>query len=78
MQAITTKYHGPTNSRGSRVIAKCAAGSVTVSYDDALNLDENHIAAAQALLEKLGWSARNYTMHTGCVHTGDYCHVLTK
>lgn len=78
MQAITTKYLCPTNSRGSRLIAKCAAGSVQIVYDDALNIDGNHVAAARALLDKLGWSARGYTVHTGCMHTGDYCHVLTK
>lgn len=78
MQAITTKYHCPTNSRGSRIVAKCAAGSVQFSYDYSLSLEENHIAAAQALVQKLSWSARNYTMHTGCTRTGDYCHVLTN
>ena len=54
-QAITTKYLGPTNSRGSRVKATCQAGSVTVSWDHALSSEQNHTAAAEALASKLGW-----------------------
>lgn len=54
-QAIVTKFFGPTNTRGSRIKATAQAGSVTVSYDYALNSDENHAAAAQALAEKFGW-----------------------
>lgn len=55
-QAITTKFLGPTNSRGSRIKATAAAGSVTVSYDHALNTDDNHSAAAKALAAKYGWA----------------------
>jgi hypothetical protein len=55
LQAIQTKYMGPTNFRGSRVKAECRAGSITLSWDDALNSDENHIKAAKALIKKLGW-----------------------
>ncbi len=56
MQAIRTRYHGPTNSRGSRIIAKCGAGSVTMPYNHALNLDGNHAAAARLMLERMGWT----------------------
>ena len=55
-QAITTKYHGPGNVRGSRVTARAQAGSVSVEWDDALNSDENHRAAARALCAKVGWT----------------------
>lgn len=79
MQAITTKYVGPTNTRGSRIIAKAAAGSLSVGYDHGLNLDENHSAAAQALVKKLGWTGPNYgELVSGCNDKGDYVHVLTK
>lgn len=57
-QAIVTKYFGPTDSRGSRVKATCQAGSVTIPWDHALNSDENHLNAAQALVHKLGWGTR--------------------
>lgn len=55
VQAITTKYIWPSNTRGSRIKAKAAAGSVTVHYDDALNSEENHAIAAQALARKFKW-----------------------
>ena len=55
MQAITTKYIGPANVRGSRIKATAAAGSITLHWDDALNSDDNHKAAARALATKLGW-----------------------
>jgi hypothetical protein len=55
MQAIETKYHGPTNFRGSRVSARCEAGSITLPWDHALSGPENHLAACKALLVKLGW-----------------------
>jgi hypothetical protein len=54
-QAIETKFLGPTNSRGSRVKAYAQAGSVTVSWDHALDAFENHKAAALALAAKYAW-----------------------
>lgn len=68
-QAIRTRYHGPTNTRGSRISAKCGAGRVSVPYDHALNLYDNHAAAARALLAKLGWDAEEYT-RSGRWHLG--------
>jgi len=64
MQAIRTRYHGPTNVRGSRIIAKCGGGSVP--YNHALNLDGNHAAAAQLLLQRMGWP--------GVYHGGQFEH----
>lgn len=58
MQAIVTKYFGPTNVRGSRVKAKAEAGSITLHWDDALDVEDNHHRAAKALAEKLGWGGR--------------------
>jgi len=59
MQAITTKYLGPTNTKGSRIKASCEAGSITVSYDHELSHCDNHDAACKALLNKLEWKG-NY------------------
>lgn len=56
MQSIRTKYHGPSNVRGSRIKATAAAGSVTVGYSHAHDSEGNHIRAAQALAAKMGWS----------------------
>lgn len=58
-QAITTSYRGPTDSRGSRVIARCEAKRISVPWDYALDPSANHAAAALQLMEQLGWSERN-------------------
>lgn len=55
MQAIETKYHGPTYTKGSRISARCEAGRITLERDSALGIGENHRAAAVALILKLGW-----------------------
>ena len=56
MQTIITKYHGPTDRKVSRVSATSESGErVMLSWDYALNNDENHKAAARALCDKLGW-----------------------
>ena len=53
MQSIQTKYLGPTNTRGSRIKATCWLTSVTVSWDYSASIEENHIAAIEALVCKL-------------------------
>lgn len=60
-QAIVTKYIGPSNTKGSRIKATAAAGSVTLHIDNALNIEENHAKAAQALANKFKWRG-NYTI----------------
>jgi hypothetical protein len=55
MQAIITKYLGPTDHRGARVKATADAGTVTVSWDHALNTEDNHRAAAEALANEYRW-----------------------
>jgi hypothetical protein len=78
-QAIVTKYHGPTNLRGARVSARAEAGRVRVQYDHALNGSDNHKAAAQALVNKLGWTvAAGYPSLVGGALPGNagYCFVL--
>jgi len=55
-KAIVTKYHGPTNARGSRISASDLDGNrVVVSMDYTLNSDSNHERAAVALADKMGW-----------------------
>lgn len=75
MQAIQTKFLGPTNSRGSRIKATCAAGSRTVEYDHAMNVEENHCYAAQMLQEKLGWLSHG-ELAFGTLSDGSFVHVL--
>lgn len=56
MQAIHTKFLGPTNNRGSRIAAKCDAKRIVVSWDYALGVAENHAAAAKLLAHTLEWN----------------------
>ena len=67
VQAIVTKYIGPRSVKGSRVKATAQAGSVTLDWDDTLNPDGNHIAAARALASRYGWSGN---WHQGALPDG--------
>lgn len=60
MQSIETRYVGPTDRRGSRIIASAPGGRVVVSWDYSLpnELESNHAAAASALCAKQGWTGR--------------------
>jgi hypothetical protein len=81
LQAIVTKYHGPTNHKGSRVSAKADAGRIVIAWDYALNPDENHAAAARALADRLGWGeAIGYPVLAGGALPGNagYCFVMAK
>lgn len=57
-QAIVTKYHGATNTLGSRVSASAEAGRVVLSWDHGKNVDDNHRAAALELMARKGWQCR--------------------
>ncbi len=57
MKAIVTKYHGPTNFKGSRISASDEDGNrITVSYPYELSGEAVHRKAAQALCDKMGWT----------------------
>jgi len=71
MWAITTKYLGPTDHKGSRVRAsfgeRGSGMSVTVNWADELTVSENHRQAAEALRDRMvsagrwgGWQANCY------------------
>lgn len=56
MKAILTKFICPTNFRGSRYAASDMDGNrVVVDADHALDSEENHRRAAEALRLKMGW-----------------------
>jgi hypothetical protein len=56
--AIRTRYLGPTNHRGSRVVAEVCEtfdgkrDRVTIGWNPALDPERNHAVAARALLAK--------------------------
>lgn len=65
--AITTEYHGPTNSKGGRVKATARKRESwgdrtmpemahTESWDHAHNIDRNHCEAAARCAIKYGWT----------------------
>jgi hypothetical protein len=47
--AIITKFHGSTATRGSRVSATISVGRVYHDYDHSMDLYSNHVAALEAL-----------------------------
>jgi hypothetical protein len=57
MKAITTRYFGPGNVRGARIIASDSDGNrVTIPYPHELSGEDVHRKAANALCEKMHWS----------------------
>jgi hypothetical protein len=58
--AIMSKYHGPTDTRGSKVRAKVDGYTVTVGYASELDSEANHRAAVVALCAKLNWDADRF------------------
>jgi hypothetical protein len=64
MIAITTKYLGPTNVKGSRIKAIADGGfaegphTITIGYDHSLNTEQAHLKAAVALKSKMNWKGK--------------------
>lgn len=60
MQSITTKFLPATNHKGGRIKAANSFGTsnITIASDDSLNVEQNHINAAQTLAKKLGWAGK--------------------
>lgn len=61
MKAITTKYHGATANRGSRIIASDMDGNrFTLSSEEFLATSgaQGHQQAAEGLRNKMGWTGK--------------------
>ena len=80
MQAIETKYIAPTNHKGTRIRATCAAKTVIFNWNDELDVEANHVCAALKLVSPsyLNWLNDNITLKTGCLKSGNYVHVLVE
>lgn len=86
MQAIITKFYGPTNCRGARIKASCDRGSLFFSYPYEMSGDKCHIAAVDALIAKfIKEDAEKYGTHVnpwskprvcGQIPSGEYVHVF--
>ena len=72
-QAITTRFHGPTNTRGARITARAEAGRITFPYDHHMGPTENHKHAAREFAKRFEWGGR---LVTGGAHDGDMVHVF--
>ena len=66
-QAIVTKYHGCTETKPARISATASAKRVYVSWNDSLDVEANHRAAAMHLAKTLGWHG---TWHGGGMPDG--------
>ena len=59
MKAIFTKYHGPTDFKGSRISASDEDGNrVVISYPYELSGEDVHRKAAEALCAKMNWPGK--------------------
>ena len=68
MQAITTKFHSPTNTRGARISATSESGHrVMIGYPHELSDAAVHAEAVKALCAKLGWHGK---LACGATKTG--------
>ena len=75
MKAIVTKYHGPSNVRGSRYSATAEGGNrVIISADDRVGTEENHTFAALELCKRLDWKGE---LVPGGLPNGDTVFVFT-
>lgn len=50
-KTIRTRYYGPTDTRGSKIVARVAGKQLTMSYDHGSN--DPHLKAAQALADRV-------------------------
>lgn len=77
MQAIRTRYHGPTNTKGSRLSAKGEAKTMSFSCGYASGNDVGHAAAARAYANSLGWLLDGGKL-VGGVFGNDYYWVIVE
>ena len=64
MQTIQTKYLPATNYKPARVKATCQGGSVTISREYALNVDQDYVRVAKLLKDKMKWTGDMIGGHT--------------
>lgn len=78
MKAIETRYHGPTNTRGSRISASDSDGNrVSIPYPYELSGEDVHRKAAEALAHKMGWLTDGMRLEAGATKRG-YVFVFVR
>lgn len=82
MQAIICKFLPATNTKGYRVKAQCAAGSITIDQPSDKDGQQAARVAAEALIQKLGWTDENgyhdQEWLGGCLPSGDYVFICNN
>jgi hypothetical protein len=74
-EAIVTKYHGATDTRGSRVTATACGGvKVSIPYPHELSGEDVHRAAANLLMIKAGLKGK---LVAGLMPDGGYVFIVT-
>lgn len=76
MQAIRTKYKGPTDTRGSRIVASSYKARSVMPYDHELSLDDNHARAAELHAVKAWRTDAPVRLTSGTLPDGSYAHVI--
>lgn len=56
MRAITTRYHGPTDRGGAKIVASSEKARVTIPYGYG-DARQEHLKAAKALCHKMKWGS---------------------
>lgn len=65
---VEISYLGPTNTKGSRLKAKCNQGSRIISWNYNLSDEEKALAAAESLWDKFN-CAKNILKRDGTIET---------
>lgn len=69
-QGITTQYRGPTETKGTRIIASYLGNEKYIHFwDYGLDTNWNHFKAAEGLKNKLDWL---YDLEACCVTKHGY------
>lgn len=80
--AIVTRYIGPSDTRGGRIVAISGAGRgnsrVVVSWDHALDIVENHEHAARFLARRLGYTDPTMVVELPDTERGKYAFMGHK
>lgn len=75
---VEVSYHGPTNTRGSRLVAKDNAGrKVSVPYDHGLSDEQNYDRAAAALWSRLGRVGEGKKLYSRTLKGGKRIYLAT-
>lgn len=78
-QAIVTRYAGPTDHRGSRVVVKSQAGRKVYPWAHEHDVEENHRIAARQYAKQMKWWGPRVRMYGGALPDGTgYAFVLVE